>query len=57
MMRFSGIGEPGFLVDEQDAALGRNLILPVWLEKNRARIEENLAPISMTETSDQGLPA
>ena len=48
---------PGFLVDEQDANLGRKLILPVWLEKSRARIEENLAPISMTETSDPGLPA
>lgn len=37
---------PGFLVDEDRDTLGTNLALPEWLEPNRARIEQELVPIS-----------
>jgi len=36
---------PGFLVDEDEAALGRALKLPLWEEPNRAAIEAALPPI------------
>jgi glyoxalase family protein len=36
---------PGFAVDEPVATLGTNLMLPPWLESQRARIEARLKPI------------
>ena len=40
---------PGFAVDEPVADLGKRLQLPPWLERNRARIEQTLRPISAPE--------
>jgi glyoxalase family protein len=37
--------QPGFLVDEPVADLGRALKLPWWVERDRAGIEAGLAPI------------
>lgn len=37
---------PGFLVDEDRQALGTNLMLPEWLESQRARIEQELVPLA-----------
>ena len=37
---------PGFQVDEELAALGRDLKLPPWEEKHRAAIERGLAPVT-----------
>ena len=37
---------PGFTVDEDVAELGQHLMLPPWLEHNRAEIEQVLPPIS-----------
>jgi glyoxalase family protein len=36
---------PGFLVDEDEATLGRGLSLPPWLEPERDTLERELAPI------------
>jgi glyoxalase family protein len=36
---------PGFLIDESQDELGKNLKLPQWLEKKRSEIEKVLAPI------------
>jgi glyoxalase family protein len=33
---------PGFTVDEDAAHLGESLVLPPWLEAERAAIESNL---------------
>ena len=38
---------PGFALDEPITDLGHHLRLPLWLEPNRARIEENLPPIDL----------
>lgn len=38
---------PGFLVDEDMAALGEDLKLPPWLERQRAAIEQQLAPLKV----------
>ncbi len=38
---------PGFAVDEDVAHLGEKLMLPSWLERNRAAIEDSLQPITM----------
>jgi glyoxalase family protein len=38
---------PGFAVDEDPAHLGGSLVLPPWLEPNRAEIEEQLPPLVM----------
>ena len=38
---------PGFAIDEDVAALGRDLKLPPWEEPHRADIEAALAPISI----------
>jgi glyoxalase family protein len=35
---------PGFAVDEDRAHLGKTLVLPPWLEPNRAAIETRLPP-------------
>ena len=43
---------PGFLVDEEAAQLGTRLMLPPWLEQNRATIESVLAPLKV-----EGVPA
>jgi glyoxalase family protein len=37
---------PGFAVDEQPAHLGETLVLPPWLEGQRAAIERALPPLS-----------
>jgi glyoxalase family protein len=37
--------DPGFLVDEDEATLGRGLSLPPWLEPERETLERELAPI------------
>jgi len=38
---------PGFAVDEDPAALGEQLILPPWLEPQRAQIEAVLPPLKL----------
>jgi glyoxalase family protein len=38
--------KPGFTVDEDRSALGRDLKLPPWEEPHRASIEENLAAVT-----------
>jgi glyoxalase family protein len=38
--------QPGFMVDEDAATLGRALKLPEWEEPHRASIEANLAPVT-----------
>jgi glyoxalase family protein len=38
---------PGFAVDEHRAHLGETLVLPPWLEPNRAAIEGRLPPLVM----------
>jgi glyoxalase family protein len=39
---------PGFAVDEDRAHLGETLVLPPWLESNRAAIERGLPPLRMS---------
>lgn len=39
---------PGFGIDEDVATLGQQLILPPWLEPQRAAIERSLPPLSLT---------
>jgi glyoxalase family protein len=36
---------PGFTVDEDAATLGEHLVLPPWLEPQRAEIESALPPL------------
>jgi glyoxalase family protein len=36
---------PGFAIDEEPGALGERLILPPWLEPQRAEIERGLPPL------------
>jgi glyoxalase family protein len=38
---------PGFAVDEDPAHLGESLVLPPWLESDRAKIEAVLPPLTM----------
>jgi glyoxalase family protein len=38
---------PGFLVDQSEAQLGRELALPEWLEEQRQDIESRLDPINL----------
>lgn len=38
--------DPGFLVDEDRRELGTHLMLPEWLEPHRARIEQELIPLT-----------
>ncbi|HEX5581909.1 MAG TPA: hypothetical protein VFX39_10050 [Gemmatimonadaceae bacterium] len=38
---------PGFAVDEDPATLGEQLILPPWLEPERAAIERGLQPVRL----------
>jgi glyoxalase family protein len=42
---------PGFAVDEDHAHLGETLVLPPWLEPNRAAIETRLPPLVMPSTT------
>jgi glyoxalase family protein len=37
---------PGFAVDEDPAHLGESLVLPPWLETQRAAIERALPPLT-----------
>jgi glyoxalase family protein len=41
---------PGFAVDEDPAHLGESLVLPPWLEPQRAAIESALPRIQLTPT-------
>ena len=41
--------EPGFAIDEPLSTLGQSLVLPEWLEPERARIEQRLPPIHLAE--------
>jgi glyoxalase family protein len=43
---------PGFAVDEDPAHLGETLVLPPWLEPQRAAIERALPRIQLTPTTD-----
>jgi glyoxalase family protein len=43
---------PGFLVDEDVATLGSGLMLPPWLERDRAAIEAGLRPVAVRELSE-----
>ena len=48
---------PGFAVDESPEHLGESLVLPPWLEAQRAMIEEALPPInSQLPTANSQLP-
>jgi glyoxalase family protein len=38
---------PGFAVDEDPTRLGENLVLPPWLEPDRAAIEATLPPLTL----------
>jgi len=40
---------PGFARDEDQAHLGERLILPPWLESERAAIEAGLPPLRMPQ--------
>ncbi|HET8624237.1 MAG TPA: ring-cleaving dioxygenase [Gemmatimonadales bacterium] len=42
---------PGFAVDERADALGEHLVLPPWLEPERARIERALPPLKFGVSS------
>jgi glyoxalase family protein len=43
--------EPGFAIDEPIAKLGQSLVLPAWLEPERARIEQRLPAIHLPDDS------
>jgi glyoxalase family protein len=45
---------PGFAIDEPVEALGENLRLPAWYERNRTAIEESLAPIELKSIEKVG---
>jgi len=40
---------PGFAVDEAPAQLGSHLVLPAWLEPERASLEAVLPPLTLPE--------
>jgi glyoxalase family protein len=42
---------PGFAIDESQATLGEHLVLPPWLEAQRAEIEAVLPPLAVPATS------
>jgi len=46
---------PGFLVDEDEQALGRGLMLPPWLEQHRVEIRHALTPIMLSEGEANGV--
>ncbi|MFS0728139.1 ring-cleaving dioxygenase [Paenibacillus sp. 1P07SE] len=43
---------PGFAHDEPAETLGERLMLPAWLEENRAQIEANLLPIRVRKPEE-----
>jgi glyoxalase family protein len=43
--------QPGFLIDQPADRLGRELMLPPWLEANRAVIEPALSPIHLSNAA------
>ena len=45
---------PGFSVDEDHAHLGESLVLPPWLERNRAPIQAVLPKLTMPGASQSG---
>jgi glyoxalase family protein len=47
---------PGFEIDESADALGTQLILPPWLEPNRAEIERGL-PVLVTPAAEPSASA
>ncbi len=48
---------PGFLVDEDEATLGEALMLPPWLERDRAAIAAGLRPLTATADARGASPA
>jgi glyoxalase family protein len=44
---------PGFAVDEDPVHLGESLVLPPWLEPDRARIESVLPPLRLPASAPQ----
>ncbi len=42
---------PGFSIDERPDALGERLVLPPWLEPERATIESELAPLTASSAA------
>ncbi len=47
---------PGFAVDEDPARLGESLVLPPWLEPQRATIEAGLPPLHLPSPRGVSLP-
>ena len=47
---------PGFAVDEDGAHLGETLVLPPWLEAERAAIEAALPPVVVRVPSPAVVP-
>ena len=45
---------PGFAVDEAIEKLGSHLVLPAWLERDRARLEKVLPPLTLPRCSRGG---
>ncbi len=46
--------DPGFAVDESPATLGTKLMLPPWLENNRAQVEAALPPLEAETALEAG---
>jgi hypothetical protein len=46
---------PGFTVDQPLAELGTRLMLPVWLEPDRAQIERDLPTIHLPQIAGEGV--
>jgi glyoxalase family protein len=46
---------PGFAIDEPTAVLGERLILPPWLESQRAEIEQGLPPLNALLPEERGV--
>jgi glyoxalase family protein len=46
---------PGFSVDEDEAGLGKSLMLPAWLEKKRAEIQAGLTPLKVKAAEEMNV--
>jgi glyoxalase family protein len=44
---------PGFAIDESPAELGLHLMLPTWLEPNRAELEQTLPPLTLPQPAQK----
>ena len=47
---------PGFAIDEAPEKLGSHLVLPAWLEPQRAQLEAVLPPLSMPDVAAEVTP-